>query len=201
DHVGRNTKAGPALAYAHGFNVHDGQHQPGEDIDVIMIAPTAPAHTVRGTYSQGGGVPALVAVHQDKSGAARDIGLSYACAIGSGRAGIIETTFREETETDLFGEQAVLCGGAVELIKAGFDTLVEAGNAPDSAYCVCLHELNLLVAPLYEGGIAPVNFSISNHAVDGECLTGRRSVTDETGAAMRQCLKDLQTGEYAKSFV
>ncbi len=201
DHVAPNIKAGAALAFAHGFNVHYGQVQPRDDIDVIMVAPKAPGHTVRGTYNQGGGVPALVAVHQDTSGAARDIGLSYACAIGSGRAGIIETTFREETETDLFGEQAVLCGGAVELIKAGFETLVEAGYAPEMAYFECLHELKLIVDLIYEGGIANMNYSISNNAEYGEYVTGPRIVTDETRAAMRQCLKDIQTGEYAKSFI
>ncbi|MDR4126282.1 ketol-acid reductoisomerase [Yanghanlia caeni] len=201
DHVAPNIKAGAALAFAHGFNVHYGQVQPRDDIDVIMVAPKAPGHTVRGTYNQGGGVPALVAVHQDTSGAARDIGLSYACAIGSGRAGIIETTFREETETDLFGEQAVLCGGAVEIIKAGFETLVEAGYAPEMAYFECLHELKLIVDLIYEGGIANMNYSISNNAEYGEYVTGPRIVTDETRAAMRQCLKDIQTGEYAKSFI
>ncbi len=201
DHVADNIKAGAVLAFAHGFNVHYGQVQPREDIDVIMVAPKAPGHTVRGTYNQGGGVPALVAVHQDKSGAARDIGLSYACAIGSGRAGIIETTFREETETDLFGEQAVLCGGAVELIKAGFETLTEAGYAPEMAYFECLHELKLIVDLIYEGGIANMNYSISNNAEYGEYVTGPRIVTDETREAMRQCLKDIQTGEYAKSFI
>jgi len=201
DHVAANIKAGAALRFAHGFNVHYGQVQPRDDIDVIMVAPKAPGHTVRGTYNQGGGVPALVAVHQDKSGAARDIGLSYACAIGSGRAGIIETTFREETETDLFGEQAVLCGGAVELIKAGFETLVEAGYAPEMAYFECLHELKLIVDLIYEGGIANMNYSISNNAEYGEYVTGPRVVTDETRKAMRECLKDIQTGEYAKSFI
>jgi len=201
DHVEANIKAGATLAFAHGFNVHYGQVQPREDIDVIMVAPKAPGHTVRGTYNQGGGVPALVAVHQDKSGAARDIGLSYACAIGSGRAGIIETNFREETETDLFGEQAVLCGGAVELIKAGFETLVEAGYAPEMAYFECLHELKLIVDLIYEGGISNMNYSISNNAEYGEYVTGPRIVTDETREAMRQCLKDIQTGEYAKSFI
>jgi len=201
DHVADNIKAGAALAFAHGFNVHYGQVQPREDIDVIMVAPKAPGHTVRGTYNQGGGVPALVAIHQDKSGAARDVGLSYACAIGSGRAGIIETTFREETETDLFGEQAVLCGGAVELIKAGFETLTEAGYAPEMAYFECLHELKLIVDLIYEGGIANMNYSISNNAEYGEYVTGPRIVTDETREAMRQCLKDIQTGEYAKSFI
>lgn len=201
DEVHANIKPGAALAFAHGFNVHYGQVLPRADIDVIMIAPKAPGHTVRGTYSQGGGVPALVAVHQDTSGAARDVALSYACAIGSGRAGIIETNFREETETDLFGEQAVLCGGAVELIKAGFETLVEAGYAPEMAYFECLHELKLIVDLIYEGGIANMNYSISNNAEYGEYVTGPKIVTDETRKAMRQTLKDIQTGEYAKNFI
>jgi ketol-acid reductoisomerase len=201
DHVQANIKPGAALAFAHGFNVHYGQVVPRADIDVIMIAPKAPGHTVRGTYSQGGGVPALVAVHQDTTGMARDVALSYASAIGSGRAGIIETNFREETETDLFGEQAVLCGGAVELIKAGFDTLVEGGYAPEMAYFECLHELKLIVDLIYEGGIANMNYSISNNAEYGEYVTGPKIVTDETRAAMRKCLVDIQTGEYAKNFI
>ncbi|MBV4396066.1 ketol-acid reductoisomerase [Advenella alkanexedens] len=199
--IADNLKPGAALAFAHGFNVHYGQVVPRADVDVIMIAPKAPGHTVRGTYSQGGGVPALVAVHQDNSGAARDIALSYASAIGSGRAGIIETNFREETETDLFGEQAVLCGGAVELIKAGFETLVEAGYAPEMAYFECLHELKLIVDLIYEGGIANMNYSISNNAEYGEYVTGPRVVTEATKQAMRETLKDIQTGEYAKSFI
>lgn len=201
DHVHANIKAGAALAFAHGFNVHYGQVVPREDIDVVMVAPKAPGHTVRNTYTQGGGVPALVAVHQNKSGAARDVALSYACAIGSGRAGVIETNFREETETDLFGEQAVLCGGTVELIKAGFDTLVEAGYAPEMAYFECLHELKLIVDLIYEGGIANMNYSISNNAEYGEYVTGPKIITDETRQAMRKALHDIQTGEYAKSFI
>ncbi|WP_459617444.1 ketol-acid reductoisomerase [Bordetella sp. 2513F-2] len=196
-----NIKAGAALAFAHGFNVHYGQVVPRDDIDVIMVAPKAPGHTVRSTYSQGGGVPHLVAVYQDKSGSARDIALSYASANGGGRAGIIETNFREETETDLFGEQAVLCGGTVELIKAGFDTLVEAGYAPEMAYFECLHELKLIVDLIYEGGIANMNYSISNNAEFGEYETGPKIVTDETRKAMRQALVDIQTGEYAKKFI
>ncbi|MBK1781799.1 ketol-acid reductoisomerase [Advenella sp. WQ 585] len=199
--VADNLKPGAALAFAHGFNVHYGQVVPRTDVDVIMVAPKAPGHTVRGTYAQGGGVPALVAVHQDNSGSARDVALSYASAIGSGRAGIIETNFREETETDLFGEQAVLCGGAVELIKAGFETLVEAGYAPEMAYFECLHELKLIVDLIYEGGIANMNYSISNNAEYGEYVTGPRVVTEETKQAMRETLKDIQTGEYAKSFI
>ena len=196
-----NIKPGAALAFAHGFNVHYGQVIPRKDVDVIMIAPKAPGHTVRSTYAQGGGVPHLIAVYQDQSGAARDIALSYATANGGGRAGIIETNFREETETDLFGEQAVLCGGAVELIKAGFETLVEAGYAPEMAYFECLHELKLIVDLIYEGGIANMNYSISNNAEYGEYVTGPRIVTDETKQVMRDVLKDIQTGEYAKSFI
>jgi ketol-acid reductoisomerase len=199
--VAPNIKAGAALAFAHGFNVHYGQVIPRADVDVIMIAPKAPGHTVRGTYAQGGGVPHLIAVHQDKTGSARDVALSYAAANGGGRAGIIETNFREETETDLFGEQAVLCGGTVELIKAGFETLVEAGYAPEMAYFECLHELKLIVDLIYEGGIANMNYSISNNAEYGEYVTGPRVVTEDTKNAMRQCLKDIQTGEYAKSFI
>jgi len=196
-----NIKAGAALAFAHGFNVHYGQVVPRDDIDVIMVAPKAPGHTVRATYSQGGGVPHLIAVYQDKSGSARDVALSYASANGGGRAGIIETNFREETETDLFGEQAVLCGGTVELIKAGFDTLVEAGYAPEMAYFECLHELKLIVDLIYEGGIANMNYSISNNAEFGEYETGPKVVTDQTRQAMRQVLTDIQTGEYAKKFI
>jgi ketol-acid reductoisomerase len=201
DHVEPNAKKGAALAFAHGFNVHYGQVVPREDLDVIMIAPKAPGHTVRSTYMQGGGVPHLVAVAQDKSKKARDLALSYAMANGGGRAGIIETNFREETETDLFGEQAVLCGGTVELIKAGYETLVEAGYAPEMAYFECLHELKLIVDLIYEGGIGNMNYSISNNAEYGEYVTGPRIVTDATRDAMRQCLKDIQTGEYAKSFI
>ena len=197
--VHANIKAGAALAFAHGFNVHYGQVVPREDIDVIMIAPKAPA-TVRNTYKQGGGVPHLVAVPGQVRRRARR-GLSYASANGGGRAGIIETNFREETETDLFGEQAVLCGGTVELIKAGFDTLVEAGYAPEMAYFECLHELKLIVDLIYEGGIANMNYSISNNAEFGEYETGPKIVTDDTRAAMRQCLTDIQNGEYAKRFI
>jgi len=199
--VHANIKEGAALAFAHGFNVHYGQVIPRADLDVIMIAPKAPGHTVRNTYQQGGGVPHLIAVAQDKSGAARDVALSYAAANGGGRAGIIETNFREETETDLFGEQAVLCGGTVDLIKAGFETLVEAGYAPEMAYFECLHELKLIVDLIYEGGIANMNYSISNNAEYGEYVTGPRIVTEETKKAMKAVLKDIQTGEYAKSFI
>jgi ketol-acid reductoisomerase len=192
--VAPNIRSGASLAFAHGFNVHYGQVQPREDIDVWMVAPKAPGHTVRGTYRQGGGVPHLIAIYQDKTGRARDLALSYAAANGGGKAGIIETSFREETETDLFGEQAVLCGGAVEL-------LTEAGYAPEMAYFECLHELKLIVDLIYEGGIANMNYSISNNAEYGEYVTGPKVVTEATKNAMRQCLKDIQTGEYAKSFI
>ena len=199
--VAPNIKQGASLAFAHGFNVHYGQVVPRADLDVWMVAPKAPGHTVRSTYTQGGGVPHLIAVHADKSGKARDLALSYAAANGGGKAGVIETNFREETETDLFGEQAVLCGGTVELIKAGFDTLVEAGYAPEMAYFECLHELKLIVDLIYEGGIANMNYSISNNAEYGEYVSGPKIITDETRAAMKQMLKDIQTGEYAKSFI
>jgi ketol-acid reductoisomerase len=196
-----NIREGASLAFAHGFNVHYGQVTPRADLDVWMVAPKAPGHTVRNTYTQGGGVPHLVAVHADRTGKARDLALSYAAANGGGKAGIIETNFREETETDLFGEQAVLCGGAVELIKAGFETLTEAGYAPEMAYFECLHELKLIVDLIYEGGIANMNYSISNNAEYGEYVTGPKIVTDETKKAMKQALKDIQSGEYAKSFI
>ena len=196
-----NIKQGASLVFAHGFNVHYGLVNPRADLDVWMVAPKAPGHTVRGTYVQGGGVPHLVAVHQDKSGRSLDLALSYAMANGGGKAGIIETNFREETETDLFGEQAVLCGGTVELIKAGFETLVEGGYAPEMAYFECLHELKLIVDMIYEGGIANMNYSISNNAEYGEYVTGPKIVTAATKDAMRQCLKDIQTGEYAKRFI
>ena len=199
--VAPNIKQGASLAFAHGFNVHYGQVVPRADLDVWMVAPKAPGHTVRSTYTQGGGVPHLIAIHADKSGKARDLALSYAAANGGGKAGVIETNFREETETDLFGEQAVLCGGAVELIKAGFETLTEAGYAPEMAYFECLHELKLIVDLIYEGGIANMNYSISNNAEYGEYVTGPKIVNAETKAAMKQVLKDIQTGEYAKSFI
>jgi len=199
--VAPNIKPGAALAFAHGFNVHYGQIVPRDDIDVIMVAPKAPGHTVRATYTQGGGVPQLIAVYQDKSGAARDVALSYASANGGGRAGIIETSFREETETDLFGEQVVLCGGTVELVKAGFNTLVEAGYAPEMAYFECLHELKLIVDLIYEGGIANMNYSISNNAEYGEYETGPKIITDQTRQTMREVLANIQNGSYAKSFI
>jgi ketol-acid reductoisomerase len=201
DSVAQNMKQGATLAFAHGFNIHYGFVAPRADVDVVMIAPKAPGHTVRGTYADGGGVPCLVAVHQDESKMARDMALSYACAIGGGRAGIIETDFREETETDLFGEQTVLCGGTVELIKAGFETLVEAGYAPEMAYFECLHEVKLIVDLIYEGGIANMNYSISNNAEFGEYVTGPKMVTEDTKKAMKKALEDIQSGEYAKQFV
>src|SRR5215813_4784604 len=194
-------KQGASLAFAHGFNVHYGQVVPREDLDVWMVAPKAPGHTVRNTYTQGGGVPHLIAVHADRSGKARDLALSYAAANGGGKAGIIETNFREETETDLFGEQAVLCGGAVELIKAGFETLVEAGYAPEMAYFECLHELKLIVDLIYEGGIANMNYSISNNAEYGEYVTGPRVVNDETKKEMKRVLNDIQSGKFARDWM
>jgi ketol-acid reductoisomerase len=199
--VAANIKQGASLAFAHGFNVHYGQVVPRADLDVWMVAPKAPGHTVRSTYVQGGGVPHLIAVHADRSGKARDLALSYAAANGGGKAGVIETNFREETETDLFGEQAVLCGGTVELIKAGFDTLVEAGYAPEMAYFECLHELKLIVDLIYEGGIANMNYSISNNAEYGEYVSGPKVIGEHARQAMKQMLKDIQTGEYAKSFI
>ncbi|MBC8752255.1 MULTISPECIES: ketol-acid reductoisomerase [Paraburkholderia] len=199
--VAPNAREGAVLGFAHGFNIHYGQVTPRADLDVMMVAPKAPGHTVRSTYVSGGGVPHLIAVAQDPSGTARDIALAYAAAIGGGRAGIIETSFLEETETDLFGEQAVLCGGLVDLIKAGFETLVEAGYAPEMAYFECLHEVKLIVDLIYEGGIANMNYGISNNAEFGEYVTGPRIVTDLTKAAMKAVLHDIQTGEYAKSFI
>ena len=196
-----NLKPGAAIAFAHGLNVHFGLIEPRADVDVIMIAPKGPGHTVRGEYLKGGGVPCLVAIYQDATGNAMDVALAYASGVGGGRSGIIETNFKEECETDLFGEQAVLCGGLSHLIMAGFETLVEAGYAPEMAYFECLHELKLIVDLIYEGGIANMNYSISNNAEYGEYVTGPRVVTEETKNAMRQCLKDIQTGEYAKSFI
>jgi len=201
DEIEPNIRKGATLAFAHGFNIHYGQVQPRADLDVVMIAPKAPGHTVRSTYVAGGGTPMLIAVHHDASGKARDLALSYAAAIGGARAGVIETSFKEETETDLFGEQAVLCGGCVELVKAGFDTLVEAGYAPEMAYFECLHELKLIVDLMYEGGIGTMNYSISNNAEYGEYVSGPKIITEETRAAMRTMLAAIQSGEYAKSFI
>ena len=201
DKIEPNLKEGTALAFAHGFAIHYNQIVPREDLDVIMIAPKAPGHTVRSEYEKGGGIPDLIAVAQDATGTAKDVALSYASAIGGGRTGIIETTFKDETETDLFGEQAVLCGGAVELVKAGFETLTEAGYAPEMAYFECLHELKLIVDLMYEGGIANMNYSISNNAEYGEYVTGPKVINDESRKAMREALHNIQTGEYAKQFI
>jgi ketol-acid reductoisomerase len=196
-----NIRKGATLGFAHGFNIHYGQVMPRDDLDVVMIAPKAPGHTVRSTYTQGGGTPMLIAVHRDQSGKARDLALSYAAAIGGARAGVIETTFKEETETDLFGEQTVLCGGCVELVKAGYEVLTEAGYAPEMAYFECLHELKLIVDLMYEGGIGTMNYSISNNAEYGEYATGPKIITDETKKAMRAALARIQSGEYAKDFI
>jgi ketol-acid reductoisomerase len=201
DEVEPNLKKGGALAFAHGFNIHYGQVQPRKDLDVWMVAPKAPGHTVRSTYVAGGGTPMLVAVHQNPSKKARDMALSYAAAIGGGKAGIIETNFKEETETDLFGEQTVLCGGCVELVKAGFDTLVEAGYAPEMAYFECLHELKLIVDLMYEGGIGTMNYSISNNAEYGEYVSGPKIIDEGVRARMREVLGRIQSGEYAREFV
>jgi ketol-acid reductoisomerase len=196
-----NIKKGAALAFAHGFNIHFGQIQPRADLDVLMIAPKGPGHLVRSTYTQGGGVPALIAIHQNASGKAKDLALSYACAIGGTRGGVIETNFREETETDLFGEQTVLCGGIVELIKMGYETLVEAGYAPEMAYFECLHETKLIVDLIYEGGIANMNYSISNNAEYGEYVTGPKVIGPESKKAMQEALARIQQGEYARDFI
>src|SRR5690554_4698994 len=199
--IAPNLKSGAALAFAHGFSVHFQLIEPAKDVDVIMIAPKGPGHTVRSTYLEGGGVPTLIAIYQDASGKAKDIALSYASANGGGRSGIIETNFREETETDLFGEQAVLCGGAAALVQAGFETLVEAGYAPEMAYFECLHELKLIVDLMYQGGIADMRYSISNTAEYGDYVTGPRIITDETKAEMKRVLKDIQEGRFVHTFM
>jgi ketol-acid reductoisomerase len=196
-----NIRKGATLAFAHGFNIHYNQVVPRDDLDVIMVAPKGPGHTVRSEYLRGGGVPSLIAVYQDRSGRARDIALSYAAANGGTKGGVIETSFREETETDLFGEQAVLCGGLVELIKAGYETLTDAGYAPEMAYFECLHEVKLIVDLIFEGGIANMNYSISNNAEYGEYVTGPRVIGAEARAAMAECLANIQNGEYAKRFI
>ncbi|AHF03225.1 ketol-acid reductoisomerase [Marichromatium purpuratum 984] len=201
DQIAPNIKQGAALAFAHGFNVHFGQIEPREDLDVIMIAPKGPGHLVRSTYTQGGGVPSLIAVYQDATGQARDIAMAYASANGGGRAGIIETSFREECETDLFGEQAVLCGGLVSLIQNGFETLVEAGYAPEMAYFECLHEVKLIVDLIYEGGIANMRYSISNTAEYGDLTRGPRVVNAESKAEMKRVLEEIQSGQFAKEFI
>ena len=196
-----NMKHGAALLFAHGFNIHFRLIEPRADLDILMVAPKGPGHTVRSEYVKGGGVPSLIAIHQDASGNAHDLGLAYASAIGSGRSGVIETTFREECETDLFGEQSVLCGGLIELIRAGFETLVEAGYAPEMAYFECLHEVKLIVDLIYEGGIANMNYSISNTAEYGEYVTGPRIITAETKKEMKRVLDDIQTGKFARDWV
>ncbi len=196
-----NLKQGATLAFAHGFNILYNQIVPRKDLDVIMVAPKAPGHTVRSEFVKGGGIPDLIAVHQDASGRAKATALSYASGVGGGRTGIIETTFKDETETDLFGEQAVLCGGAVELVKMGFETLVEAGYPAEMAYFECLHELKLIVDLMYEGGIANMNYSISNNAEYGEYVTGPEVINEQSRAAMRNALKRIQNGEYAKMFI
>jgi ketol-acid reductoisomerase len=201
DELRDNMKKGAALAFAHGFNIHFQLIEPRKDMDVFMVAPKGPGHTVRSEYLRGGGVPCLIAVHQDASGNAHDIGLSYASAIGGGRAGIIETSFREECETDLFGEQTVLCGGLTSLIQAGFETLVEAGYAPEMAYFECLHEVKLIVDLIYEGGIANMRYSISNTAEYGDYRTGPRLIDDSVKQRMKEVLADIQSGRFARDWV
>src|SRR3972149_3726457 len=201
NNVEPHLKQGAGLAFAHGFNIHFQQIQPRNDLDVFMIAPKGPGHLVRSTYTQGGGVPCLIAIHQDATGQAKALALSYASANGGGRAGIIETTFKEETETDLFGEQVVLCGGLTALIQAGFETLVEAGYAPEMAYFECLHETKLIVDLIYEGGIANMRYSISNTAEYGDFTRGPRIVTEESRKAMKEILREIQTGQFAKEFI
>lgn len=196
-----NLKAGAALAFAHGFNIHFRLIEPRDDVDVFMVAPKGPGHTVRHEYVRGAGVPCLLAVERDVSGAAHDVGLSYACALGAGRSGVIETTFREECETDLFGEQAVLCGGLTALIMAGYETLVEAGYAPEMAYFECLHEVKLIVDLIYEGGIANMRYSVSNTAEYGDYVSGPRLIDDSVKARMKDVLADIQSGKFAKDWM
>src|SRR5579883_2172407 len=201
NHMRENMKQGAALMFAHGLNIHFNLIEPRADLDVMMIAPKGPGHTVRSEYKRGAGVPCLLAVHQDASGNAHDLCLSYGAAIGGGRAGIIETSFREECETDLFGEQTVLCGGLVELMKAGYETLVEAGYAPEMAYFECVHEVKLIVDLIYEGGIANMNYSVSNTAEYGEYVSGPRVITQETRAEMKRILADIQSGRFTKDWM
>src|SRR3712207_4804014 len=201
DQLHGNMKDGAAIMFAHGLNIHFNLIEPRPDLDVLMVAPKGPGHTVRSEYQRGGGVPCLLAIHKDASGNAHDLGLSYGSAIGGGRAGIIETSFKEECETDLFGEQVVLCGGLVELIKAGYETLVDAGYAPEMAYFECLHEVKLIVDLIYEGGIANMSYSISNTAEFGDFTRGPRIVTDETRAEMRRILSEIQSGQFAREFI
>ena len=200
-HIANNIREGAALMFAHGLSIHFNLIEPRADLDVLMVAPKGPGHTVRGEYLRGGGVPCLVAVHKNASGTARDIAMSYACGLGGGRSGIIETNFRDECETDLFGEQAVLCGGVVELIKAGYETLVEAGYPPEMAYFECLHEVKLIVDLIYEGGIANMNYSISNTAEFGEYVSGPRVVTSDTKAEMKLILEDIQSGKFTNRWM
>ena len=200
-HIKQNMKAGSSIAFAHGLNVHFNLIDPRDDIDVFMVAPKGPGHTVRSEYLRGAGVPCLIAINKDYSGNAHEIGLSYACAIGGGRSGVIETTFKEECETDLFGEQVVLCGGLVELIRSGFETLVEAGYAPEMAYFECLHEVKLIVDLIYEGGIANMNYSISNTAEYGEYVTGPRIINSETKKEMKKVLEDIQSGRFTRDWM
>lgn len=200
-HIAKHMKAGKALAFAHGFNIHFNQIVPPAYVDVFLAAPKGPGHLVRSEYVKGMGVPTLIAIYQDASGKAKDIALAYASAIGGGRAGIIETTFKEETETDLFGEQAVLCGGVSALITAGFETLVEAGYAPEMAYFECLHELKLIVDLIYEGGISNMRYSVSNTAQYGDLTRGPRIINDSVKAEMKKILKEIQTGEFAKEWI
>ncbi len=201
DHIAPNLKDGAALAFAHGFNIHFSQVVPPGNIDVFMVAPKGPGHLVRRMYTEGKGVPCLMAVYQNYTGNAQEIALAYARGIGGTRAGVLTTTFKEETETDLFGEQAVLCGGVTELIKAGFETLVEAGYQPESAYFECLHEMKLIVDLMYEGGIGMMRYSISDTAEFGDYMTGRRIIPDSTRAEMRQILAEIQSGEFAKKWI
>ncbi|MBK1698740.1 ketol-acid reductoisomerase [Rhodovibrio salinarum] len=201
EHLGPNMKPNAAIAFAHGFNIHFNLIEPRDDIDVFMVAPKGPGHLVRSEYVRGAGVPCLIAVEQDASGNAHDVGLSYACAIGGGRSGVIETTFREECETDLFGEQAVLCGGLSKLVATGYEVLVEAGYQPEMAYFECLHEVKLIVDLMYEGGLANVRYSISNTAEYGDYCIGKRIVDDYTKDEMRQVLEEIQSGEFARNWV
>ncbi len=201
NHIEQRMKQGSSLAFAHGLNIHFNLIKARKDLDVFMIAPKGPGHLVRSEYQRGGGVPCLMAIHQDSSGKAKDLALSYACAIGGGKSGVIETTFKDECETDLFGEQTVLCGGLVELIKNGYETLVEAGYPPEMAYFECLHEVKLIVDLIYEGGIANMNYSISNTAEYGEYITGKKIIDSKTKARMKEVLKDIQSGKFAKQWM
>jgi len=201
NHIEQRMRQGTSLAFAHGLNIHFNLINSRKDLDVFMIAPKGPGHLVRSEYQRGGGVPCLMAIHKDSSGKARDLAMSYACAIGGGRSGIIETTFKDECETDLFGEQTVLCGGLVELIKNGFETLVEAGYPPEMAYFECLHEVKLIVDLIYEGGIGNMNYSISNTAEYGEYVSGKKIVDSKTKERMKEVLKDIQSGKFAKQWM